>query len=84
MIPALPLSFEHGRIVIKLASALENWLTDPSAYLGTETGVIVEHNPDRVRGPDVLYVSGERMKARPNPENSWLEVEPDLVSSPTW
>jgi Uma2 family endonuclease len=57
-----PPNFEHGAVVVRLASLLHA-CTRPKA-LGTivvETGFKLASNPDTVRGPDIAFVSQERL-----------------------
>lgn len=42
-----------------------------------DSGVVLERNPDTVRGPDVAYWSRKRM---PEPRRKgWMDVPPDLI-----
>ncbi len=45
-------------------------------WVGSESGVITEQDPDSVRGPDVYFFSIERS---PTPPTGYGEVVPDLV-----
>ncbi|MGL4612243.1 MAG: Uma2 family endonuclease [Trueperaceae bacterium] len=45
--------------------------------VGTDGGIIVARNPNKVRGPDVWFVSNARLPE--NIEKFW-EVAPDLVA----
>lgn len=81
IVPLIPTSYEHGQVVMRLGRFIGNWLGDESPdYLGTETGLIVQGNPDRTRAPDVLYVTAQKMASRPDPDHPYLEVQPDLVA----
>jgi Uma2 family endonuclease len=79
VIPVMPTFRNHGRIVARLIVAIEAHM-DPNSYIGTETGVVVSRNPDRVRGPDVLYVSAEKILPQNDPEDGFWEIQPDLVA----
>jgi Uma2 family endonuclease len=47
--------------------------------VGTDTGVLLERNPDTVREPDVAFVSADRLPLDVRPRG-YLEVVPDLVA----
>ncbi len=69
---------EHGEITLNLGSMLRAWNQEHKAgRAGTDGGFILGRNPDKVRGPDVWFVSNERI-----PENTqrFWEVAPDLVA----
>jgi Uma2 family endonuclease len=69
---------EHGEISLNLGSLLRNWNKQHNAgRVGTDGGFIVGRNPDKVRGPDVWFVSNARVPD--NTEKFW-EVAPDLVA----
>ena len=42
-------------------------------------GVITEHDPDSVRGPDVAYCSYKRLPKRSRPNRDYLDVAPELA-----
>jgi Uma2 family endonuclease len=58
------LIFQHAR-ANRLGSAFSN-----------DTGVVLERNPDTVRGPDVAYWSYERL---PKVPPGYIEIAPDLA-----
>lgn len=69
---------EHGEIAGSLISLLKIWLKQNKlGRAGTDGGFIVGRNPDKVRGPDVWFVSNARMPE--NTEKFW-EVAPDLIA----
>lgn len=69
---------EHGEISGNLITLLKVWLKQNKlGRAGTDGGFIVGRNPDKVRGPDVWFVSNERIPE--NTEKFW-EVAPDLVA----
>jgi Uma2 family endonuclease len=70
-----------GRFVARFAED-EN---DLGRVVTNDSGVITEHDPDTVRGPDVSYYSYKRVPKGPLPEG-YLDVVPDAafeVRSPT-
>ncbi len=71
--------YEHGRIctrfMVKLAPFVE------ARGLGevvSEVGFILRRNPDMVRGPDVAFVSHEKLKAHGRTRKFWPGA-PDLA-----
>lgn len=77
---AKPASMRHGSCTGNIYHELRSFV-EPRK-LGTvavgEVGVFTEHDPDTVRGADVIFISSERL-ARAAPEISFLRVAPDLV-----
>jgi Uma2 family endonuclease len=58
---------------------------DLGRMMSNDSGVITEHDPDTVRGPDVCYYSYQRLPKGPLPEG-YLDIAPDAaweVRSPT-
>jgi Uma2 family endonuclease len=45
----------------------------------TETGVILRRNPDRLIGPDAMFIGNDRLPLRRSPEG-YLETIPDLTA----
>lgn len=69
---------EHGELSLNLGSLLRAWnMRHKAGRVGTDGGFIVGRNPDKVRGPDVWFVSNARIPERT--EVFW-EVAPDLVA----
>ncbi len=68
----------HGRVQSRLFARLNAFVDARQlGYAGVETGFIVERGPDTVRGPDVYFVSRERLgDAHPDP---YPEFGPDLA-----
>lgn len=73
-----PANHEHGRLVVVLATALENFVRprDMGSVL-VESGYTLGRDPDTVRGPDVSFVR----KGRPNypPRRGFFGGPPDLA-----
>lgn len=73
-----PPGAEHGFIALNIGAELRafvkprklGWVTS------NDSGTILKHDPDSVRGPDVAYYSIERVPALPQ---GYFEVSPDLV-----
>ncbi len=73
-------SFVHGRIVTRVAKLLSNFV-DP-ARLGVvvsgDPGFLLARHPDTVRGPDVAFVSAERVRQL-DPTRPFFPGSPDLA-----
>jgi Uma2 family endonuclease len=86
VVETMPPGGRHGVIAAMLATLLRLWArSGPRGVVGVESGFILGHNPDTVRGPDVFYVRPARIPAGGIPEAFW-EIAPDLaveVVSPT-
>ena len=71
-------TWEHGEIQIAIGSLIKNFLrTNPIGRVARECGVITEHEPDTVRGPDVSFISKERMPLGERMPK-FAELTPDL------
>jgi len=70
---------QHGLLEISLGSALHHFVQEHSLgwVMTGEVGIYTRRNPDRVRGADVVFLSGERWPAAP--PDGFLEVAPDLA-----
>ncbi|MBV8859233.1 MAG: Uma2 family endonuclease [Acidobacteria bacterium] len=70
----------HGvicaRLVVKLGSFVEE--NDLGETFGTETGFLVEHDPDSVLGADAAFISHERLNTVENFEK-YFPFAPDLA-----
>ena len=69
----------HGKVAGKILRRLGDYVE--AAELGetyTETGFIVERDPDTVKGPDVSFVRSERLATIANPEKH-IPFAPDLA-----
>ncbi len=68
----------HSRVQSELHQRLANFVGEHRlGYAGVEAGFKVEHNPDTVRGPDVYFVSRQRLG--PEEPELYPEVGPDLA-----
>jgi len=78
----IPMSFpgmEHGVIAVRIAARLLSYVEEHAlGFVTNETGFILARDPDTVRGPDVSFVSFERMAGQALPEK-WLQFSPDLA-----
>ena len=76
----MPTGREHGRVAIKLAVALGNFVSPRKlgTLVGFRSGVWLERDPDTVREPDIAFTSVDRL---PLGEDvmGYAEVVPELV-----
>ena len=72
---------KHGDIAGSLIGAI--WAYTRPRRLGrvggTDTGILLEHNPDTVREPDVYYISAETLPLNIS-VSGYYEVIPDAVA----
>ena len=70
----------HGYLTMRVAFILQQYLQehDIGRVGGADAGVVTEHDPDTVRGPDVAFYSYERIPRGPLPEGYW-PAAPELV-----
>ena len=71
---------KHGQIVMKLGWHLGNWVypRELGRLMGSDSGVLLERNPDTVREPDIGFISAEQMPLEQELD-SFSEVTPDLA-----
>jgi len=79
IVPMSPTGGKHGLLELYLGSALHSFVQKHSLgwVMTGEVGIYTRRNPDRVRGADVVFLSGERWPEAP--PDGFLEVAPDLV-----
>jgi Uma2 family endonuclease len=72
-----PTKQEHGLVQSQIVYLLKS-IVSPNrlGWVGSESGIITERDPDSVRGPDVYFFSLTRMPNRPT---GYPEVAPDLA-----
>lgn len=76
----MPAGGEHGEVAAALATEFINHIRPRrlGRIAATDTGVLLERDPDTVREPDVVFISAEKLpldvKVR-----GFYEVVPDLV-----
>jgi Uma2 family endonuclease len=70
----------HGKICVKITAQLETYASANNLghVLCNDAGVITERDPDSVRGPDVSFVSFEKVPAD-STLDGYLSVPPDAV-----
>ncbi len=71
---------DHGIIVINLGTELRNFVKPRQlgTLVGSDSGVLIERDPDTVREPDIAYTSFERL-ARGTDRSGYAEAVPNLV-----
>jgi Uma2 family endonuclease len=82
IVPMSPTGSEHGNIEFNLGLALKVFVQQRKLgwVVGGEVGIYTRHNPDRVRGADIVFVSNKRITSLPN---GFLETTPDLIVGAT-
>ena len=67
----------HGFVASKIDRKVGNFVDDHKlGWIVVESGVILERDPDTVRGPDISFYSIER---HPEPPDRYFEIPPDLA-----
>ena len=75
-----PPGFPHGRIAMRLGLPLAQFVSDHNlgeAYV-TEVGFQLTWNPDTVLGPDISFISKERLEQAGDVQGYW-QGPPDLA-----
>lgn len=80
VLPLSPGGYSHSYVTINVAGLLWEWArrTGSGRVLGGEAGLIVETDPDTVRGADVAYISYQRVPRGRIPDG-FGTVPPELV-----
>ena len=79
VIETMPPGGRHGVIASAVNARLRAWAKGgPGGCVGVESGFVLAHDPDTVRGPDVFYVRAGRIPDTGIPEAFW-EIPPDLA-----
>lgn len=75
-----PAGSEHGAIIVRLTVALGQYVeeNDLGEVFAAETGFKLASNPDTVLGPDVAFVSNEKIPPTGIPVKFWPGA-PDLA-----
>lgn len=71
-----PAGFEHGEFENFFGAILRGHLKDKGYVAVGEVGIVIQKNPLRLRGADVVYISKETVAEKPR---RMLEIPPDLV-----
>jgi len=80
IVPMTPAGPEHSGVAFNTGFLLSSWArhTRWGRVWGGETGLVTEHDPDTVRGADVVCISYTRCPKGQRPE-SFLAIPPELV-----
>ena len=80
LIEMTPAGYRHGKIVMKLAIRLGNFIEPRKlgTVVGSDSGVRLERDPDTVREPDVAFFSAAKIPLDADIPG-YAEVAPDLV-----
>ena len=82
----MPTGLTHGEIVMNLAAELSSF-TKPrrlGRVVGSDSGMLLERNPDTVREPDIAFISAQKLPLEVR-LSGYFEGAPDLaveVTSP--
>lgn len=70
----------HGEICVQIIYLVRRFLEDHrlGRLVSNDSGVMTEHDPDTVRGPDVAFYSYNRIPPGPVPPG-YLSIVPELV-----
>jgi Uma2 family endonuclease len=88
-VPVMPASPIHGRLIIEVGRRLGNHVIEHElgGAVYSDSGFVLglRHDPERMRGPDVAYVTREKVDTHPDPERLFrcapdLAIEIDLTS----
>ena len=81
LIDMSPTNYDHGMIAIRLASLLDSFARPRQLghVLGTDSGFLLEKDPDTVRAPDVAFVRADRVPS-PEERRRFPALAPDLVA----
>lgn len=71
---------QHGYVCLNAGAILRDFVrkNDLGRVFSNDSGVITTRDPDTVRGPDVWYVSYQKLSKGPLPDK-YLDVVPDLA-----
>jgi Uma2 family endonuclease len=74
-----PPRFRHGKVCGRITTLLTVYSDQLQLghVLGNDSGIVTEHKPDTVRGPDVFFVSYAKVPAKADPD--YLTIAPDAV-----
>lgn len=89
-VPVMPASIIHGRLIIKVGYRLEKYVIEHGlgGTVYSDAGFVLglPRDPERMRGPDVVYVDRSKVETHPDPERLFrcapdLAIEIDLTSA---
>lgn len=89
-VPVMPASAIHGELIVEVCRRLANHVIERRlpGKVYSDAGFVLglEHDPERMRGPDVAYVDRRKVAAHPDPERLFrcapdLAIEIELTSA---
>jgi Uma2 family endonuclease len=70
---------KHGKVCVKLSGRLDAFVSEHNlGHVFGDSGVVTERNPDSVRGPDVSFVSYQKIPSGASLDD-YVTVPPDAV-----
>jgi Uma2 family endonuclease len=84
LVAVSPVGADHGSIAVRVTTRLENHVnrrrTDGRVFVETGFVLGLAHDPERLRGPDVSFVRGPRLRAHGGlATRKFLRFAPDLA-----
>jgi len=75
-----PPGWRHGLIASRIFGLVDRYLehNDIGRAVTNDSGVVTEHDPDTVRGADVMFHSYQRLPADQEPDD-YPELPPEIV-----
>ena len=76
----MPTGLTHGEIVMNLGGALRNFIRPRrlGRLVGSDSGMVLERDPDTVREPDIAFISAQKLPLNVR-LSGYYEGAPDLV-----
>ena len=76
----MPTGLTHGEIVMNLGGALGNFIRPRrlGRLVGSDSGMMLERDPDTVREPDIAFISAQKLPLNVR-LSGYYEGAPDLV-----
>ncbi|MGI0150302.1 MAG: Uma2 family endonuclease, partial [Thermoplasmata archaeon] len=73
-------AFRHGAVLVRMSSLLDSYVRSQGLgiVLAGDAGFVLSRRPDTVRGPDVAFISKERLREIGSPR-TYFEGAPDLA-----
>ncbi len=79
LVPMSPPGYPHGNIQLRIGSRLLAYAESTgTGEASVETGVLLWQDPDRLVGPDAMFIAAAKLPAKTN-NSGYLETIPDLV-----
>ncbi|MDE0198137.1 MAG: Uma2 family endonuclease [Caldilineaceae bacterium] len=77
----MPTGLTYGEIVMNLGGALRNFIRPRrlGRLVGSDSGMMLERDPDTVREPDIVFISAQKLPLNVR-LSGYYEGAPDLVA----